>query len=108
MATINGATTATAISAGDAEITDCFCRGTLILTDKGEVAVEDLKIGDRVVTLSGASKPIMWIGFGRDLVTRANRLARPVVVQAGAIVGEVPRRDLYLTHRHALYLDGAL
>ena len=86
----------------------CFCRGTLILTDEGEVAVEALAVGDRVRTLSGESKPIVWIGFGRDLVTRANRLARPIVVRRGALADDVPRRDLYLTHGHALYLEGVL
>jgi glucose/arabinose dehydrogenase len=86
----------------------CFCRGTLILTDRGEVPVEELAIGDRVKTLSGNYKPIVWIGFGRVLVTRANRLARPIVVRRGALADDLPRRDLYLTHGHALYLEGAL
>jgi Hint domain len=100
-----GTTTATGtILAADV----CLCRGTLILTDKGEVAVEELAVGDRVKTLSGACKPIVWIGFGRDLVTRRNRLARPIIVRQSALADNVPRRDLYLTHGHALYLDGVL
>ncbi len=86
----------------------CFCRGTLILTGRGEVPVEELTVGDRVKTLSGALKPIVWIGFGRDLVTRANRLARPVVVCQGALADNVPHRDLYLTHGHALFVEGVL
>ncbi len=86
----------------------CFCRGTRILAERGEVAVEDLAVGERVVTLSGALRPIVWIGFGRDLLTRANRLARPIIVRQGALADGVPTRDLYLTHGHALYLDGAL
>ncbi len=86
----------------------CYCRGTLILTAAGEVPVEELAVGDQVKTLSGAMKPIVWIGCGRDLVTRSNKLARPVIVRRGALADNVPHRDLYLTHGHALLLDGAL
>ncbi|HEV8680816.1 MAG TPA: Hint domain-containing protein [Stellaceae bacterium] len=86
----------------------CFCRGTRILTDKGELPVEALAVGDRVQTLSGDLKPIVWIGFGCDLVTGKNPLARPIIVRRGALGDEVPRRDLYLTHGHALYFDGVL
>ncbi|HEV8678298.1 MAG TPA: Hint domain-containing protein, partial [Stellaceae bacterium] len=94
---------------GGTEVTPvCFCRGTRILTDRGEVPVEALAVGDLVVTLSGMAKPIRWIGLGRDLVTQKNPLARPIIVRAGALADGVPRRDLYLTHGHALYLDGVL
>ncbi len=93
---------------GMTDIIPCFCRGTQILTEAGEVAVEDLRPGDRVVTLSGTCKPIRWIGMGRDLVTPANKLARPIIVRQGALSDGVPHRDLYLTHGHALYLDGVL
>lgn len=114
--TLNGVSTwfANTISDGaggtDVFISDtpCFCRGTRIATDRGEIAVEDLAVGDRVKTLSGSFKPIVWIGFGRSLVTRTNRLARPIVVRRGALAENVPQRDLYLTHGHALYFDGVL
>jgi hypothetical protein len=86
----------------------CFCRGTQILTEAGEVPVEDLKVGDRVVTLSGMSKPIVWIGVARSLVSRANRAVWPIVVKRGALADNVPHRDLYLTHGHSLYLGGVL
>jgi len=92
----------------DVTTTVCFCRGTMISTDKGEVAVEELAVGDRVKTWSGTYKPIEWIGLGRDLVTAKHTLARPIIVKAGALADNVPRRDLYLTHGHALYVDGLL
>jgi hypothetical protein len=105
----NGSFVATP-SGGDTLVTLalCFCRGTLILTEHGEVPVEELAVGDRVATLSGAAKPVVWIGCGRDLVTRSNKLARPVIVRRGALADNIPTRDLYLTHGHALYLDGVL
>jgi antigen 43 len=86
----------------------CFCRGTLILTPGGEVPVEQLKIGDRVLTLSGEARPVTWIGSGRSLITAANEGSRPVIVRRDAIADGVPSRDLYVTGGHSLYLDGVL
>jgi hypothetical protein len=38
----------------------CCRRGALILTHRGEVAVEDLAVGDRLVTLEGEARPIRF------------------------------------------------
>jgi Hint domain len=87
----------------------CFLRGTHILTPAGEVPVETLRAGDLVTTVSGAHRPLRWIGFGRTLVTPRNRdRATPVVVRRHALGEFLPRHDLYITRGHSLYLEGVL
>jgi antigen 43 len=90
--------------------TPCYCGGTHILTDRGEVAVEKLQTGDRVVTFSGALRPISWVGHRHLDLTRhaAPELAQPIRVRADAIADGVPRRDLLVSPDHAVLLDGGL
>lgn len=82
----------------------CFVTGTLIETDRGPVAVEQLSVGDRVVTASGALEPIVWIGQ-RSIDCTRHRIPDaiwPVRVLAGAFGDELPRRDLWLSPDHAV------
>ena len=80
----------------------CFTTGTLIRTARGEVAVEDLRVGDRAVTASGLLRPITWIG-NRDLDGEGTALPhdqQPVRIRAGAFGPGLPARDLRLSHGH--------
>lgn len=88
----------------------CYCRGTSILTKCGELRIEDLAIGDMVVTISGEAKPIKWIGkrsYAGQFIT-GNRGVLPIVVRAGALAPDTPARDLWLSPRHAVLIDGVL
>ena len=87
----------------------CFCAGTLIRTPLGEVPVERLAAGELVVTQSGETRPILWVGAGRVVATRGRRsAATPVIVRKGALGENQPHRDLRVTRAHGLYLDGVL
>jgi hypothetical protein len=89
----------------------CFAAGTHVLTNMGEVAVERLKIGDRVMTVRDHKyRPIKWIGHRRINLTAhpVSRVVRPVRVTKGAISDNVPHRDLLLSPDHAVHTDGVL
>jgi len=88
----------------------CYCRGTLIRTNEGEKPVEALAIGDRLVTRSGETKPVKWIGrrsYSRRFAMGQKHVL-PVCIKAGAIDDHVPARDLWISPHHAMYFDGAL
>jgi hypothetical protein len=107
---VTGTVEATTDNAGGADVTAlCFCAGTWLATPGGEVLVERLAVGDRVLTASGAVRSIVWIGVGRVLAARGRRsAATPVIVRKGALAVNVPHHDLHVTKGHALWLDGAL
>lgn len=81
----------------------CFAAGTHILTDAGEVPVEKVQPGMRVVSLlHRRTLRVTWVG------SWATSAVAPVRIAAGAFGGGMPRRDLFLSPDHSLFLDGAL
>lgn len=92
------------------DIALCFRAGTLIRTPRGEVPVEDLKVGDTVGTLFRGDAPIVWVGRRTFNCTRHPDPRRiwPVRVATGAFGPNTPNRDLFLSPDHAVYVDGVL
>jgi hypothetical protein len=73
------------------------------------VEVQDLAVGDTVVTLGGRLRRLCWIGKGNALAARGKRsAATPVIVSKDALADNVPNRDLRITKGHALFLDDVL
>ncbi len=88
----------------------CYLRGTRILTENGEVAVEALRPGDLVVSKSGGLRAIKFIGtqaYGARFVA-GNRDRLPVKIAAGALGEAMPLRDLYVSPGHSVLLGETL
>jgi autotransporter passenger strand-loop-strand repeat protein len=88
----------------------CFRMGTRILTERGQVAVEALRVGDVLITASGDAQPITWIGH-REIACRRHAERQkilPVRVAAGAFGDNRPMRDLYLSPDHAVFAEQVL
>jgi phospholipase/lecithinase/hemolysin len=88
----------------------CFAAGTRILTEDGEVPVEQLRIGASVLLVGGGEAPIIWIGHSQVDCARHRRPCEvwPIRVSAGAFGQGVPVRDLYLSPDHAVFIEGVL
>lgn len=70
----------------DEEISDgivpCFTKGTLIETEHGEIAIENLNVGDLVKTIDNGFQPLRWIGTRTVIVNSKNA---PIVFDEGSI-----------------------
>jgi hypothetical protein len=89
----------------------CFHPGTRIKITEGEINIEELRIGDNVVTASGEAKPIKFIGRGKLSRERTGPWKKgegPVKISRFAIDGKAPHSDLYISPEHAIYIDGIL
>ncbi len=86
------------------KIIPCFTPGTRIATPRGEVAVEDLRVGDRVITRDHGLQAIRWIG-ARALSRTELALApdlRAVRIRAGALGHGLPERDMLVSPNHRM------
>jgi hypothetical protein len=88
----------------------CFVAGTRIATPYGELAIEHLRVGDEVTTVSGEAARIRWIG-SRQVDCRRHadpEQVRPIHISPDAFGVDRPRRALLLSPDHAVFVDGYL
>jgi hypothetical protein len=86
----------------------CLLAGSLIATPTGERPVEDIRIGDLVLTADGDAVPVRWVGRQSFITMFAGPAGVPVLISAGALGDNVPSRDLCVSADHAILIDGYL
>jgi len=84
----------------------CFTAGTEIATIDGLRKVEELAVGDLIMTMDRGYQPVRWIGsraLDAPTLEAAERL-RPVRIKAGALGNQMPQRDLVVSPQHRMLL----
>jgi hypothetical protein len=99
-----------------AEVSDnpCYCKGTSILTNKGYIKIEDIKINDLVIregiiTPSGMLEknfmvvPVIWISSFK--VKILNSKTRPICIRKNTFGEHYPCSDLYVSPLHKICIN---
>lgn len=86
------------------DFVSCFVAGSRILTEAGEVPVEDLRPGDRLVTADHGAQPLRAVLRRTVTPSELARIPdlRPVRISVGALGQGLPLRDLRVSPQHRL------
>lgn len=83
----------------------CYASGTRIMTPGGEMAIEDICVGDLVTTLAHGPQPVLWAG-ARHL-TRDELDARPELIPILLRDGFLGNQgDLLVSPQHGMMVSG--
>jgi hypothetical protein len=89
-----------------ASLAYCFCAGSEIATPTGATVVEDLKIGDEILSADGRTIKVKWIGRQTLCKTSHGAHIQPVRIRVGALGNDLPLKDLCVTADHGIVIDG--
>ncbi len=92
-----------------ANLIPCFATGTLINTPVGRRRVQDLTVGDMILTRDRGPQPIRWIGsraLSLDELATAPALW-PVHISAGALGPATPDQELIVSPEHRVLIDSS-
>jgi hypothetical protein len=95
----------------------CYVKGTLILTKQGFIPIENIKENNEIVIKGKIYKnkfikidanleltPVLWVG--KIKVVDLNKKSRPICIKKNALGKNSPFRDLYVSPRHSLLING--
>ena len=96
------------LPAADLAFPVCFTPNTRIAVPSGERWIEDLSVGNLVLTRDHGPQPVRWIGrtdVGPDDVAKNDAFV-PVRIEKGALGGGLPERDLVVSQQHRVLVTG--
>ncbi|MFU8880868.1 MAG: Hint domain-containing protein [Rhodobacterales bacterium] len=103
----DGAVTGTATFINIENVVPCFTPGTAIATARGERLVQDLRVGDRIITRDNGIQEIRWIGAkplsAQDMARHPH--LRPVLIKRGALGDNLPERDMMVSPNHRMLVN---
>ena len=88
----------------------CFAKGTQIQTITGDCLIEDLQVGDRVLTMDNGYQEIKWIGgtrVSRETLSENPKL-KPIRIRAGALGSDLPKTDLVVSPQHRILVRSVI
>ncbi len=87
-------------------VSPCFTPGIMIATPRGEVPVETLRVGDRVITRDNGLQPITWVGSRTlnwaQLGTETH--LRPILISQGSLGSGLPESDMLVSPNHRVLI----
>lgn len=90
--------------------TPCFVEGSEVATIRGAVRIEDLRVGDLVLTRDDGYRPIRWIGareFDGEALAAFPDL-QPVRITRSTFVADTPWVDLYVSPQHRVLVSNSV
>lgn len=89
---------------------NCFLAGAMIETINGLIAIEDIQVGDQIITYNNQQqqKSVIWTGYNQAYITAHvsdNLSGYPVRIIKNAIAEGVPSKGLLLTSEHCVLLN---
>lgn len=85
----------------------CFTPGTAIATPRGERLVEELQVGDKIITRDNGIQEIRWLGAKKMdwKALASNPHLKPILIQKGALGNGLPERDMLVSPNHRVLMS---
>lgn len=99
-------------SDGNGGVITCFLSDSMIRTPEGDVAVQDIQVGDSVVAYVDGQqqvRKVVWAGKTRVAVKAGlpdDEAGYPVRILKDALAEGVPYKDMLVTPEHCLFFNG--